>query len=69
MIAIYDSKGNLESFNQGDVIEIVPFKNGVLKYSYTIPKTSNGDNVKFFLWSDLNEMKPIKVAREFNLGK
>ena len=69
MIAIYDSKGNLESLNQGDVIEIVPFRNGVLKYSYTIPKTSTGDNVKFFLWSDLNEMKPIKVAREFTLGK
>ena len=68
MIAIYDSKGNLESFNQGEVIEIVPFRNGVLEYSYMIPKTSTGDNVKFFLWSNLNEMKPIKVAREFNLG-
>ena len=69
MIAIYDSKGNLESFNQGDVIEIVPFRNGVLKYSYKIPETSTGDNVKFFLWSNLNEMKPIKVSREFTLGK
>ena len=67
MIAIYDSKGNLESFNQGDVIEIVPFKNGVLKYSYTIPKTSTGDNVKFFLWSALSEMKPIRQAEKFNI--
>ena len=67
MIAIYDSKGNLESLNQGEVIEIVPFRNGVLEYSYMIPKTSNGDNVKFFLWSALNEMKPIRQAEKFNI--
>ena len=67
MIAIYDSKGNLESFNQGEVIEIVPFRNGVLEYSYMIPKTSNGYNVKFFLWSALNEMKPIRQVEKFNI--
>ena len=68
MTVVYDDKGNLESFNQGEVIEIVPFRSAVLEYSYRILAASCGKSVKLFLWSALNEMKPIRQAEKFNIS-
>ena len=68
MTAVYNTAGNLECVNLGETIEIVPFKNAAVEYNYTIPALSEGRKVKFFLWSDLNVIKPIKTAREFDLS-
>ena len=67
MTAVYNTAGNLECVNLGETIEIVPFKSVAVEYNYKIPQESVGKSIKFFLWTDLNQIKPVKEAKEFNI--